>query len=325
MAARKDGDLSNPFGKGEGEGAAAPEPSEEGERVEVALEPDEDEDDDEPAAAGAAPAPQRESARDRRRNRYKEQKEGRERAERELEETRTRLRDLEARVMAPQPAPQAPAEPLDAQYAKALDEIYAERQALAKLYNHFVSKGAFDESTEKLLWGKQRELDTRTARLNADYARLSDPSRQPGASGPTEAQRATQTWLQLEHSDVPAHPSGRAIMMYAAAEEARLVQNGAPGDLNTARRAMDAAKLHFGLTRRPAPSPERRARYNGAGSAGGTGGGAPNGNGGGTIVLTKAQQEMAEARFPNLPKEQAFKQWARGPGRKMLENRGKSG
>lgn len=317
MAARKE--LANPFEK-EKETPDA-EPSDEGEgRVEVSLAESDEDDEDESDDASAAPTP-RETARQRRTNRYKEMKEARFAAEqrvRELELERERER---ATYAAQSRAPQQPSESLDARYSKAMDDIYSEKQALSTQYEQLVAKGALTDDLKKMLWSKHRDLETKTVQLNAEYMRLRDPSNHPEHQAQSADRQAVVNWLKMEHGDILQHQMGPAILQYAAAEEARLIANGAPRDINTSKRSIEAAKLHFGLSRRPPPSPAQRARYNGASTSAGVGGGAPNGNGAPSIVLNKAQQQMAEARFPDLKPAEAYKRWAHGPGRKMLENR----
>jgi hypothetical protein len=202
-----------------------------------------------------------------------------------------------------------------------MDELYNEKQALSTQYEQLVSKGALTDDLKKMLWQKQRELETRTVQLNTRYMQLRDPSNDPGYQQQNSSRQAVVNWLQMEHGDVLQHPQASAVLMYAQAEEVRLVQNGAPRDRNTAQRAIEAAKLHFGLSKRPPPSAAQRARYDGASSSAAAGGGSPNGGVPSTLVLTKAQQQMAEARFPKLSPQEAYKRWANGPGRRMLENR----
>ena len=316
MAASKA--LQNPFEKGEETEDREVGEADESGGVVVPLhgEGDEDDEDDE----GSAAAPERtETSRERRRNRYKEQKEGRERAERERDEARARVAAYEAQqVQAPRQGPQGPS--LDEAYKTEVDKIYAERQALSADYEHLVSKGALTDGLKKSLWDKQRELNTREARVNARYAQLSDPANHPGAQAGNEERNTTAQWLRMNHSDVVAHPNAQAILLFAQAEEIRLVSNGAPKDFATSEKAIAAAKLHFGLTKRPAASPALRRSYSGGATSVGAGG-APNGGGATSMTLTKVHQELAEARFPELKPEDAHKKWANGIGRKVLAAR----
>lgn len=313
-------DLANPFEKGVRSVPAEPE---EGAGVEVKLsDPEDDDDDDDDASPsvaeptrerGAAAAPERATARERRRDRYKELKQ-------ELERERTARTALEVRLAAPPPPPQQQGPGLDEQYSGAMDQIYSAKRDLAQQYAVAKSKGALDgpegEKLEKLLWQQHQQLDTRAAEINQQYAHYRNPANNPQH----QKQQAVANWLQMEHGDVLSHPMGKAVLQYTVAEEARLVNGGAPPNMETARRAIETAKVHFGLSKRPAPTATQRARYDGASSSAGVGGGA-GGHAPSTIVLTPAQQQMAEARFPNVSKTEAFKRWANGPGRRMLENR----
>jgi len=63
---------------------------------------------------------------------------------------------------------------------------------------------------------------------------------------------------------------------------------------------------------RPAPTEAVRRKFSGVG---GGGGGVPEGPR--TVVMTKAQQNMAKAMYPKLEPKDAYKQWAKKVGRKL--------
>lgn len=317
--ARVSENLKNPFEKEKPEPKPDVKPVEGSEDVEVKLrsaDDDDDESDDDDGDSSTADDEPRPTARQRRVNKYKEEKEGRAAAERRAAELERERDEWRMRASAPAPGSQ---KSLDEQYKEALKEIYDEKKKLATAYEEASAKGPLNEYQKDMFWRRHQELEVQSGQITSRYAQIqSQGYQQQTQAGPQ--QQALMTWLQLEHSDVLQHPQGRAVLMAAQAEEARLVSGGAPKDMETAKKAMNAAKLQFGLLKRPAPTETQRQRYSGGHSGAGSSGASPGGNNG-TMTLNKRQQEMAEARYPDLPPAKAHSKWAHGPGQKMLQNK----
>lgn len=122
--------------------------------------------------------------------------------------------------------------------------------------------------------------------------------------------------LRMEFPDMfdPKHPER---FQYANAEFQKRRAKGEPdGGLPMYRKIMEEARVELGLAPRPVDASTRdRYTSRGAGSSGGAA------NDTVTVKATKSAMSMAQAMFPKLPPEQAFKEWAKGPGKRAALRR----
>lgn len=275
---------------------------------------DDDEDDDE-----AAEPARTESARERSRERSRE----RGRLHRENEELRRRLEEVERRAAQPvvvhappQPAPGK--SPEDEAYEREMRALVAEADQLEARSRQVSARkdaagnvvGATPEELsrfrEEWVALEQRRIDLMTQRSLARHG-----GGRPGVSTPEQVNQAI---LMGEYGDV-FRPDERgqpsAALRWSAGYHQQLIAEGAPNDLATARKALAAARSRFNTapSRRPAPSPERRSRYEsisrGGGGNDGEGESRPR-----SVNLTQKQMQMAEDRWPNLPHAKAHKLYA---------------
>ena len=92
-----------------------------------------------------------------------------------------------------------------------------------------------------------------------------------------------------------------------------MVRDGHPNSFATFRAAAAQVAQAYGLGGRAAPNGAARQRFAGVGAGEGDGGSSsPR-----TVKMGDHERRMAEARYPELPAEQAHVKWARDIGSKI--------
>lgn len=126
-----------------------------------------------------------------------------------------------------------------------------------------------------------------------------------GQPGMTQ-QDVARAMLVSEFPEVFADPK---LVAYAHTRTQQMIAfEGKPNDMSTVRAALLETKNKMNPPKRPAPTPERKSRYEGVSRSGG---GSDDDARPRTVTLTAQQQRMAEARWKNLPAKEAHKRFAR--------------
>lgn len=267
---------------------------------ELQLDDDDEDDDDRPAR------------REKRSNRYREAIERAERAERMAEETNRRLLELATR-QAPQPPPQEV--DIAEEIAKAHEPLYREHEQLYSDYQALAKSG-------RITPDDKRKYEQAVIRLNARKDLVTEQVKDRYRAQPQQ-QSAQQIQMQLlaeEYKDVVTNPR-----TFAAAQSYwhQRQFEGEQQSVQLMRESFDHARALASGRRPPSrPSQQVRSKFTGQGVGGGRGGNAEPAQT--SIVMTPPLRRMARAAYPNLPEAEAYKKWARGPGKEFLKEQAKS-
>ena len=243
--------------------------------------------------------------------------------EEELEAERRRRRELEEhahqasihRMYQPPPG-QPQKDPLD----DAVDNAYEEQMAFQREYEAVSRSRELTADEQKKYLDRAKALEQK--KMAAVYSREAARSgaQNPGPSPEQVADQARLQGLMEEFSDVYGHQdrvqlgngatAGRAAI-WADNEYRKLLAEGAPRGVATAKKALTAARERF--FRRDQPDRHRRAAEKFTGPPRGANGAS---EGSTRVVMTTARKKMAESLYKNLPAEKAWQKWANGPGRR---------
>jgi hypothetical protein len=125
-----------------------------------------------------------------------------------------------------------------------------------------------------------------------------------------------QQMLQARYFDLAQNPS--AYRWLLGRLQQRLAEGADNRDLSVMDEIADEARAKFRIGRRrngPAPSDATRARHTGVP----TGMAAPPKEAPRGIKMDKHMKQMAISLYPNVPPKEAYKLWANGAGKRMIE------
>lgn len=256
----------------------------------------------------------RESRAERRRNRYREAQERESAANKRAEDAERRYGEMQQmlqqhlRAVAPQ-QPQAPKEePLAAE----LKSLFKEQDLLYRDYNanrerltaaeheDFARKGR--ELQERML-----DISTKKTLKEMGIGRAPDEKQVRAAIFKQE--------MEVKHGDVMGDERKR---MYADGVWRQLIAEGRQDDWDTMDECMERTRRKFGMpskTRR-APSESYKSKLTGAGR----GAGASGADKSQVVTMGKEYQIMADEAYRHIKdKNERYKRWAAGPGKRMLE------
>lgn len=224
----------------------------------------------------------------------------------ELDEKYNRMeawaRDASTKMIGGNQPRRQEADPIDAE----LEDVYERQQAIIMR----AQSGHLDAEEIKKLEGAARKLDQRKHELSAAKV-----MRAHERANPRQPQVDPQVAaMQMNYPDVYA--SRQAITWAQGYAIQKAAREGRDVDIEMVKESFEQARRQF-ATRPSAPSDAAKAKYAGAGRGAGSAGG---GGGGERIVkMGTPEKKMAQALYPDLKSEDAWKKWAKGPGKRLLE------
>lgn len=268
--------------------------------VEVSVEPEEEEEEErEP------------SRKERRKNRFTEANARAEAAEaraRQLEQENQRAWQLLQRQ--PQQQPQTPEkDPLDDE----LEQIYREHELTLNEYNQKSRDGQLTPELERHYWNKAKDIEQRKIENRARKLLRKENIR------PSDPNEAVRVMLNRRYADVLQIPGAKDWAQGYFVQQRAL---GRPDTEDLLDESMAAARRQFGIQngRRPSPDQATRQRYTGVPVGGGANG---SGESSQKIVMTAPLRKLARLAYPKLSEREAYEKWAKGAGRRMLEEQKK--
>lgn len=242
---------------------------------------------------------ERKTRKERRADRYSDVVNDRNESRKEVENLRRQVSEMqsqmyrgfqEVRQIPPQQRAEEQADP----HKRQLSDIRREQESILAAL-----KAGGTENPEALK-NRYYELEDRRNEVIEDRLEARISKKLP--RGQQEGDYATQQ-LSNEYPDVVNH---RAAMEYAYGQYYSMVGEGEPRTLATSRKAMQKAAERFGFAKptAPAPTATQQQKYGGVPAQAGAKS-SPTG-----MRLSKDQQRMATARWPQLEPEQAFARWA---------------
>ncbi len=274
-------------------------------------EPEEDEldADDEPPE----PTGEHVSRADKKRNRYAEMRQ-------ELDDERRRRREVEEAAhqqrlqSLQQQQPQS--DPLDVH----LDRLQKEEIRFNKEYQARRQQG-LSETEEQEYIERAQQIRNAIQQTNARIAQREQPT--PQQISQHSAVQSRRQAFAAKHPDVFGHHDrvqvdGQNVSRAAYWANQRfqqLVTEGHPDNEATAEIAVQEARQRF-LGKKTASDPTA-ARERFAGPPKGSNGQTENGRL--RVVMHPHRKKLAEARYPDLPPEQAWQKWANSAGKRIVE------
>lgn len=248
---------------------------------------------------------------EKKRNRFREAQERAEAAEREAAHYRS-LYETSQR-----PAPREDPAPGEDPKVKEVDNKLAEvRRRQKLLYQEFLAKqGKLSQQEIDQYERDNHSLRDEEGELIYERRRLREAP-QEEARRKADAQRAI---YQQKYGDIYAHERSREALIYAeGVYKQSLVRNaGRKTPEQLMDEAMDAARRDVLRTvKRPAPSESTRRRYAGEPSGPAAGAGDRDVV---SVPMTKEYRRMATALYPGMPENEAYKRWAKGPGKRIIQ------
>lgn len=168
-------------------------------------------------------------------------------------------------------------------------------------------------ASKQLTTAKAEEYDKKARELNQE---LSNIAAQRAVRGvlPELVRAQEERHYQTLYADVHSNPNA---LRYAKARFEMLAARGEPQSPQLVERAMNDARVTFGLGgQRSAPTDAERSKYTGASASASTRGTSPR------VKLGKAEQSMAMAMYGDKvggDEKKAYAMWAKGPGAKALK------
>lgn len=242
----------------------------------VAAQDDDEIDVDKPSEDDSA-----ETKAERRKARYREIEERANAAEERARAADERAARLEAQFQGFQQGYRRDETPQKDETEERINALMEKRQRTLMLIRTSVG----DENATAALARESQEIEGEIQNLRMDRAirRHMAENQQPSVN----------VEMRILQSETPQVYSDPGIKAWAQGEFSRLVRNGAPGTIDTARKANQAALRAFGLARGPAPVPSSsQRRAVGGMSSGGGGGTTPSGK----VKLPKSLRKIAAAR-----------------------------
>jgi len=273
------------------------------------IDVSERDEDDEPEEA----APRTSVRQEKKRNRYREMSERAAAAERSRQETEARfsqMLSLYERAITQQQKPQTPEKD---EFDQRLENIYREQETL---YTELqVKANRLTQADKDRIEKRAKELDAEKITVTVQkQLRAAGGMQQGGGQADT-----MQAILAMEYPDVTAHEDA---LGWAQGYYQMQRREGRQGSIDLAREAMTKARQRFRMgaspAHRPPPAMAARDKYAGTG-AGGSGSYDPDDDRE-QIVMNKAFQKMASAKYPLIKDEKKrLTMWAQGPGKRLLQ------
>lgn len=290
-------------------------------RAERDDEPEEEEDDE------RSPPPPRESSADRegvvdlddedededdeeeRRASRRERRQERSRIREENESLRRELAEMKGQLTAVQQRPvvvQAPQQPQLDENDRALRAVHERSRALSVQFQQAAAKQGgmtaqereeFERGFDKLEEERQEIIHRKVTSKN-------------GGGQQMDPERMVAMQLQMEFPALYKPENFRHFQWANARYQLELAEGATPS-LDLIKKHLRAAmeRLDPTLRRRPAPSPERRSRYEGVSARGGAS--STRDDGRRIVTLSEAEKKMARARYRGMPDKKAFSLFAK--------------
>jgi hypothetical protein len=201
--------------------------------------------------------------------------------------------------------PQPQADPIQNE----LDGIYKRQTQLQEAFAARTQANNLSAEEHKEMLVQARELDEKKQELIATRAiqRAGVAQQNPNTS--------MQQMLQARYFDLAQNPA--AYRWSLGRLQQRLAEGANNRDLSVMDEIADEAREKFRIGRRrngTPPSDATRARHTGVPTGMTTQPERPRG-----IKMDKHMKRMAIALYPGIPEKEAYKKWANGPGKKMIE------